>query len=76
MGAVPRFATSYYIVNTLLVGSYVLVRLWFAKSDPDTRRGQIKTDEQLLSWVSVMNPPWSHAWRGQSASDVGPIVQA
>ncbi|KIZ05456.1 hypothetical protein MNEG_2500 [Monoraphidium neglectum] len=50
MGAVPRFATSYYIVNTLLVGSYVLVRLWFAKSDPDTRRGQIKTDEQLLSW--------------------------
>ncbi|KAI8471468.1 MAG: hypothetical protein J3K34DRAFT_417232 [Monoraphidium minutum] len=50
MGALPRFASAYYVANTLLLATYPLIRLYFERVDPAARRGQIADQTELAYW--------------------------
>ena len=48
-----RFFSGYYAANTLILLSYILLRIYSDKVDPSQRKGQIKDPETMLQWVSA-----------------------
>lgn len=48
-----RFASAYYVGNAAILSSILLVKLYFDSVDPAQRKGQIKNEGELMTWVSA-----------------------